>query len=220
MTHSRVRVLRHSVKKGFRAQTALVALSSTIFLLYLFSLVAGDRLSAWEATNFPVLDYIRTCDGKWQRELRNANGTTTELPIPLCEGNMVTYDPFMQENAYCVGPDAYVSGYLSKVRTDAQYVIGQQQFYFGSPFARFNKIPFHWDLNDPDTDFINTPKQEVQNRPTGIQDWGPWRLRGGCDPKRRYDTWYTTVQHDVIHPFWTVKTIAGPFPLPALPPQQ
>ena len=107
-------------------------------------------------------------------------------------------------DAHCDGRDAIVSGTLSKVRRDAVFDPGRHFVYFGMPDGRLRRAAWS---------FVSQG-----NRPIGVQDWGPWRLDGGC--VSAYTTWFTTTEHTPWHRLWPLPTLSGPFPLPRATIQQ
>ncbi len=144
-----------------------------------------------EVAHWPVLADVQVCDGRVSTQ-------TGE-----CQGTVLVFASFQQTAARCDGRDAIVSGIMSKVRTDAVYVDGRQQIYYGAPDGRSRRTFF---------EFEDAQEGTPTNRPRGVQDWGPWRLLGGCVTE--YTTWFSTVEHKPWHGFWNLPTTIGPFPLP------
>lgn len=139
----------------------------------------------------PVLAPISVCDGR-------VNPDTLE-----CSGAVVVFDAFTQTDALCDGRDAIVMGVMSKVRENAVYIDGRQAIFFGDPAGRFRRAMFEFEDQQSDV---------PSNRPAGVQEWGPWRLRGGCVTE--FATWFTTVEHRPMHGLWPLPSTLGPFPLP------
>lgn len=179
--------LAHAVRNLFATWGAGVALVGCFFVF------SGLQhwMGAQEVQFWPVLNSVTICEGP----IDKATGA--------CLGEVVTYKDFQQTAMSCDGRDAIVSGTLSKVRSDAKYVEGKQVIYFGSPDGKFRRTVF---------DFLDDSPNLPSNRPPGVQEWGPWRLSGGCVTE--YTTWFTTVEHRPWHQLWNLATTVGPFPLP------
>lgn len=171
----------------------LATIGAGVFLVGGFFIFSGVQhmIGRWEVDRWPVLATVTVCEG-----VRAAETGT-------CSGPVVVYEGFQQTAARCDGRDAIVSGTLSKVRTDASYIDGRQQIFYGEPNGRFRSTFF---------EFMDQQPGVPTNRPLGVQEWGPWRLIGGCITG--YATWFTTVEHRAWHGFWPLPTTAGPFPLP------
>ncbi|WP_062111176.1 hypothetical protein [Aureimonas sp. AU40] len=148
-------------------------------------------IGALEVERWPVLAGVQVCDGRIAPDTGK------------CQGNVLVFAAFEQTGARCEGRDAIVTGTMSKVRTDAVYVDGRQQIYYGDPAGRFRPTFF---------EFEDAQEGTPTNRLRGVQDWGPWRLLGGCVTE--YTTWFSTVEHRPWHGFWNLPTTIGPFPLP------
>lgn len=158
---------------------------------YFFGHFVQHAVGVWEVGRSPVLAAVSICDGR-------VDPATGE-----CSGAIVVYDAFEQTGATCDGRDAIVSGTLSKVRSDATYAEGRQQIFYGTPEGRSRRTFF---------EFMDQQQGTPTNRPPGVQDWGPWRLIGGCVTE--YATWFSTVEHRPWHGLWPLPTVSGPFPLP------
>ena len=181
--HSVGRALRNVVLTVGAGSLAIVAYFSGQGLLY----EAGQL----EVAVSPVLAPISICDGR-------VNPDTGQ-----CSGAVIVFDAFAQTHAECDGRDALVSGTMSKVRSDARYIDGRQQVYYGDPAGRFRRAMFEFEDQQDGT---------PTSRPPGVQEWGPWRLRGGCVTE--FTTWFTSVEHRPWHGFYPLPTVSGPFPLP------
>lgn len=175
------------------AKRAVLTIGCGVVGLGLYFSAQGILYEAgrFEVSYAPVLAPITICDGR-------VNPDTGE-----CSGSIVVFEAFAQTSAVCDGRDALVSGVMSKVRSDARYIDGRQQIYFGDPAGRFRRAMFEFEDQQDGT---------PTNRPPGVQEWGPWRLRGGCVTE--FTTWYTSVEHRPWHGLWPLPTVTGPFPLP------
>ncbi len=181
---------------GSAAKNAMATIGAggLLFAVYIAFQAAKHGIGAWEVERRPVLADVSICNGRIDR-------TSGE-----CDGRIITYAAFLQTGASCDGRDAIVSGTLSKVREDAKYAPGRQVIYYGSPWGLSRRA--FWEPMDQ-------PPDVPMNRPTGVQDWGPWRLVGGC--VTTYESWFTTVEHTPWHGLWNLVTTSGPFPLPRAP---
>ncbi len=171
----------------------VMTIGATGLLLGAYFMFQGARhwIGSLEVERWPVLADVQVCDGRVSQH-------TGE-----CIGKVLVFSSFQQTAAHCDGRDAVVSGTMSKVRSDAIYIDGRQQIYYGDPSGRSRKAFF---------EFMDDQEGTPTNRPRGVQDWGPWRLMGGCVTD--YTTWFSTVEHRPWHGFWELPTTIGPFPLP------
>lgn len=179
------------VLHALRRLTLVLGASFLVLAGYFSFQGVRHALGTWEVAHWPVLADVQVCDGRFDPETSD------------CAGTVLVFASFVQTASACDGRDAIVSGIMSKVREDASYIDGRQAIYFGAPDGRFRRAMFEFEDHQQGT---------PSNRPPGVQEWGPWRLRGGCVTE--YATWFSTVEHRPWHPFWDLPTTIGPFPLP------
>jgi len=106
------------------------------------------------------------------------------------------------DRSYCDDDDAVVFGYMTKWR--GEYIDGKQivhVFLTGTDIISRRRVIF-----------MDQPPDAPTNRLAGELEFGPWKIVDACNG--RYDRWSTVVEHSSWHPFWTLKSTMGPFPLP------
>ncbi|MCQ0986382.1 hypothetical protein [Jiella marina] len=183
-------MMRECLGPATKNASATLGIGVALLALYVGFQALTHRLGDLEVARYPVLADVAICEGS----LDKASGD--------CAGRVVLYPAFAQSEARCDGRDAIVSGTLSKVRR-ARYLPGRQVVYYGRPDG-VSRRAWWRPMDQPD----GAPK----SRPPGVQDWGPWRLIGGC--ATRYETWFTTVEHEPWHGLYPLVTNSGPFALP------
>ena len=178
---------------GFALKNAMATVGTGAMLLagYVSFQAIRDDFGQWELKTNPVLRDVAICEG------------TVDKTTGDCSGHLRTYGAFEQTAMRCDGPDAIVEGTMAKARDDVAYRAGHQALFFGKPNGRSRRA--FWQA-------LDQPRNAPSNRPAGVQDWGPWVLKGGCDTS--YRTWFSTVEHEPWHGLWPLKTRLGPFPLP------
>lgn len=168
-----------------------------------------DWMADWELRHYLVLASVIAC-----KDENIASEKTEVVPASSVHHSCglgeraVRYPAFAVTSMVCEGSDAVMRSTLSKVRR-TRFVDGELSVTFGRPLGSNPRGPYSRAF----VTFADQPPDAPTSRPRGIGEWGPWIVKDGCDTTQR--TWWMTVAHEPWHGLWTLRTVVGPFELPA-----